>query len=126
MNEHTKKLFEQPDQIGFYQFPEKENGNIYIESSYNLKCIRFPVTVNVKLIDVTFGENNEYSCRAVVTSKVDIAKRLPLDGFGPMAFIDEAQTMKEAAKLFCEQHQVELCHVVNNWPFFKGIVSSVK
>lgn len=119
---NNEKIFNQPCRIGFSNFPEKEGGTTYLESDYKLLCRGYRVKVKVKVVDVTFGG---YSCRAVTTSRVNIAEYLPYGGFASYCHMDEAETMKQAAQLFCYQHDIQLCNLINNWPFFKAIVANI-
>lgn len=119
MNKTTQSVFNNILTIGNYSFPVK--GEPLKKKTYSLKCIRFLVEVEVIETKVSFGKNNEFECRAVVTSRVNIGDNLPLGSFNSYCHIDESETMKEAAKLFCEEHNLELCQSINNWPFFKAI-----
>lgn len=120
MNQRTEQIFNEPCKIGFMQpFPVK--GEPLVTKTYNLFCRSIPVEVEVSKVKVTYGKNNEFECTAVVTNRVDISNRLSLGGHGSYCHLSEADTMKHAAKLFCEEEGIELCQLINNWPSFKAI-----
>lgn len=104
--------------IGFtQQFPVLE---VLESEEVSSTCLDYPVRFNVSLVKVGFGE---YSCLGIVTDRVDIAHKLPLNGFNSYCCFDEGETMEKALVEFAEKKKLILCNKVNSWPFAKAIVS---
>lgn len=117
----TEEYLKSNQMIGFTQsFPVLET----IETeNVSAKCRNFNVNFNVHLVKVGFGDNNKYNCLAIVTDKVDISYKLPLNGWNSYCCYDEAETMEKALVEFAEKKGYILCNKVCSWPFAKAIVS---
>lgn len=115
------EFLSKPQRIGFTEsFPVKE----VLESYYvDLHCRRFPVTVRVDICNLSFGKNNEFKVKGIVTSRIDISDKLFLGGFGSMCCFDEAKTMKEAVAYIAAHKNLVICEDICPWPFCKVIVT---
>ena len=101
------------------KFPTKE---VIDEIIIQTNCGGYNVQVITQYVTVTFGENNEYICKAVVTNHVDIGRRMPLGGFGSHCYFEEAQTAELAVVEMCKKHNLMICDKVNSWPYAQAIV----
>lgn len=107
--------------IGFTKdFPEA--GNIIDEIEIKDRCRGFKVEFKVRFCYVAFGENNEYTCRAIITDRIDISKHLPMSGFGSFCFYDELATLESAVITMDLKHDLMICSKICSWPFAKAIV----
>lgn len=88
--------------------------------TFQLKCKNFIVDVTVSQCKLQCGE---FTFTGVITSRVDIADKLPLHGFAFCCFIDEGETMLEAVKLYAEKRNKKIGGTYNNWPSFRGFLA---
>ena len=84
-------------------------------------CRNYRVPVTVQMAMLSFGEG-KYKVEGVVTSCVDIAKHLSLNGFGSHCYADEAECMELAVVEACKQWDLMIVDKVCSWPFAKALV----
>ncbi len=117
---YSKYLSDCP-MIGFTQtFTESET--VYDEIDVEDVCRGFNVTFKVRFCKVTFGDNNEFFCRAIVTEQIDISKKLPMNGFGSYSHLDELKTLEKAVIIMARKNDLMICSKICSWPFAKAIV----
>ena len=105
--------------ISTKHFPVKE---VIDEMRVTKKCRNFEVYFNVKYCTVSFGDNNQYTCHAVVTDNVRIADKLFAEGWGSHCYADEAKTMELAVIDMCKKHDLMISRKECSWPFAKATV----
>jgi len=120
IQDNYDKYLKEPLRIGFTDtFPIKD---IIEEIEVKTNCRRFEVIFKVQYCNVTFGQENEYNCCAIVTDRVDIQSRLPMNGFASHCHIDEARVMENAVVEMAKKHDLMICTKICSWPFAKAIV----
>lgn len=76
----SREYLNQDQRIGFMEsFPTKEQ--LYSET-YITEWRNRDIKVSAHLVKLTFGEKQEFSCFGVETSRVDVSKYLPMNGWG--------------------------------------------
>jgi len=119
-----KEYLNQDQKIGFTEsFPAKKQ--LYSET-YVIEWRNRDIKVSAHLVQLTFGEKEEFNCFGVETSSVDISKYLPMNGWGSMCFTDEAKIMRDAVVDFCEKHNLVICAHINDWPTANVVVTNFK
>lgn len=117
----TDNVLAGPLRVGFTQsFPVKE---IVKEYPITIEHDNKNYSINVQEVKVTFGDNNQYHCTALLTEQVDIASTLPLGGFGSYSHIEEAAIMREAVNKVMSEYDYTACNEVCSWPFVKVVVN---
>jgi hypothetical protein len=108
-----------PHRIGFMRepFPVKE-GTKFDSEIFKVKCRGWDVEVEVSQCKLSLDEKVEFS--GVISSEVDIAKKLPMHGFGSHCHMEEADAMKEAVQMYAEKRGMGIGGEYNNWPSFRG------
>lgn len=88
--------------------------------TYRTKCRGYDVKVEVCTQPVQF---NGYHVTCAVTSRVEIARNLPLNGFASHCHQDEAQAMERAVAAYCEEFDYTICRKENSWPYAVAVVT---
>lgn len=102
-------------------FPE--TGIVFDEIEVYGKCRNFDARFKVRFSQVSFGPNNEWVCRAIVTDRVDISKFLPMSGFNSYCYENESDVMELGVIEMAKKRDLLICSKINSWPFAKAIVS---
>lgn len=108
--------------IGFVSTLPVKEGSETDKEKYNLECNHRDVSVEISQVKLTFGDG-KYEVSGIVSSPVSIAKTLFLNGWGSLSLHDEARVMQEAAELYVKDKGLHIHEIINNWPFYKAVVS---
>jgi hypothetical protein len=74
------------------------------------------------LVNLEFGDKEKFTVKGIVTDIVDIAKKLPMGGWGSHCYIQEAKIMEEAIVKMCLENDLMICNKVCSWPYAKAVV----
>ena len=99
-------------------------GKVGPEREYAGVCRKHQVKVMASLVNLSL-EDGLGECLGVETSRVDISRHLPHNGFGRSCYEDEAKVMEQAVAQFCEEEGLTICRKVNSWPFAKAVVTKI-
>lgn len=124
-NDRYVKYLNEPLVIGMTErFPEVPD-SVVDEQEITDVCRNFTVKFKVRYGKVYVGSDKKYTCMAVTTDCVEIAHRLPMNGFGSHCYADEAACMEKAVVQMMGKHGLMPCDKSCSWPFAKAIVQVV-
>lgn len=124
LKDNYTKYTKEPLRIGFtHDFPEHADKSKVIDEI----VINNPNgnSFKVRFGEVTFGEDNKYSCKGITTDRFEIPRKGPMGGWGSHGYADEAAIMEMAIVEMAAKHNMFVCNKVCSWPFAKAVVSEI-
>lgn len=114
--------------IGFTNspFPLKEGSDQNIKD-YLIECLGHKVIAKAREVKYTMDmPDKAIEFKGIMVDGVSVSEKLYAGGFGSYCHIDEANTMVEAANIYCKEKGLIIDRVLNNWPNFRALVSKSK
>lgn len=113
-------MFSKNFKIGFMKgFPS--TGTPLNKKTYMVECRGLLCSVDVFITKVTLGE---YHCYAISTSLLNL-NDYGVNTHGTNCHLQEAQSMRNAVKMYGEEHpELVMGEHINDWPFCKILVNN--